>query len=33
MMILIYEKEFNPKGFLASTGSIIKMAQNASNIR
>ncbi|URC12352.1 ATP-binding protein [Flavobacterium sp. B183] len=30
---LIYEKEFDPKGFLASTGSIMKMAQNASNIR
>lgn len=29
----IYEKEFDPKGFLASTGSIMKMAQNASNIR
>jgi superfamily I DNA and/or RNA helicase len=26
---LIYEKEFHPKGFLASTGSIMKMAQNA----
>ncbi|BAV06141.1 AAA domain-containing protein [Filimonas lacunae] len=26
---LIYEKEFDPKGFLASTGSIMKMAQNA----
>lgn len=30
---LIYEKEFDPKGFLASTGSIMKMAQNAANIR
>lgn len=30
---LIYEKEFDPKGFLASTGSVMKMAQNASNIR
>ncbi|KAF2078767.1 DEAD/DEAH box helicase [Flavobacterium sharifuzzamanii] len=29
----IYEKEFDPKGFLASTGSIMKMAQNASDIR
>ncbi|MEX8546640.1 MAG: DEAD/DEAH box helicase, partial [Mucilaginibacter sp.] len=26
---LVYEKEFDPKGFLASTGSIMKMAQNA----
>lgn len=26
---LIYEKEFDPKGFLTSTGSIMKMAQNA----
>jgi superfamily I DNA and/or RNA helicase len=26
---LIYEKEFDPKGFLSSTGSIMKMAQNA----
>ncbi len=25
----VYEKEFDPKGFLASTGSIMKMAQNA----
>jgi len=30
---LIYEKEFDHKGFLASTGSIMKMAQNAANIR
>lgn len=30
---LIYEKEFDPKGFLASTGSIMKMAQNAANVR
>ncbi|MDR0580353.1 MAG: AAA family ATPase [Campylobacteraceae bacterium] len=28
-----YEKEFSPKGFLASNGSIIKMAQNASNFK
>lgn len=26
---LVYEQEFDPKGFLASTGSIMKMAQNA----
>ncbi|RAJ81891.1 AAA domain-containing protein [Chitinophaga dinghuensis] len=26
---LVYEKVFDPKGFLASTGSIMKMAQNA----
>ncbi|QEC44692.1 AAA domain-containing protein [Pseudobacter ginsenosidimutans] len=26
---LIFEKEYHPKGFLASTGSIMKMAQNA----
>ena len=30
---LIYEKVFDPKGFLASTGSIMKMAQNACNIK
>ncbi len=30
---LIYEKEFDPKGFLSSTGSIMKMAQNACNFR
>lgn len=30
---LIYEKEFDPKGFLSSTGSIMKMAQNASNFK
>ncbi|WP_316833116.1 AAA domain-containing protein [Pedobacter aquatilis] len=30
---LIYEKEFDPKGFLSSTGSIIKMAQNACNFK
>ena len=30
---LIYEKEFDPKGFLASTGSIMKMAQNACNFK
>ena len=29
----IYEKEYDPKGFLASTGSIMKMAQNACDIR
>lgn len=30
---LIYEKEFDPKGFLSSTGSIMKMAQNACNFK
>ena len=30
---LIYEKEFDPKGFLSSTGSIMKMAQNACNVK
>ncbi len=30
---LIYEKEFDPKGFLCSTGSIMKMAQNACNFK
>ncbi|WP_018627085.1 AAA domain-containing protein [Niabella aurantiaca] len=30
---LIYEEEFDPKGFLASTGSIMKMAQNACNFK
>ncbi|MBW1649807.1 MAG: hypothetical protein JRJ44_03835 [Deltaproteobacteria bacterium] len=30
---LIYEKSFDPKGFLASTGSIMQMAQNASNFK
>ena len=30
---LIYEKEFVPKGFLSSTGSIMKMAQNACNFK
>jgi hypothetical protein len=30
---LIYEKEFDPKGFLSSTGSIMKMAQNACNYK
>lgn len=30
---LIYEKEFDPKGFLSSTGNIMKMAQNACNFR
>ncbi|MDR1554627.1 MAG: hypothetical protein LBS39_01210 [Campylobacteraceae bacterium] len=29
----VYEKEFSPKGFLSSNGSIIKMAQNASNFK
>jgi AAA domain len=29
----IYEKEFDPKGFLSSTGSIMKMAQNACNFK
>lgn len=29
----IYEKEFDPKGFLSSTGSIMKMAQNASGFK
>lgn len=29
---LIYEKIYDPKGFLASTGSIMKMGQNACNI-
>jgi len=30
---MIYEKEFDPKGFLSSTGSIMKMAQNASGFK
>lgn len=30
---LVYEKEFDPKGFLSSTGSIMKMAQNACNFK
>jgi len=30
---LIYENEFDPKGFLSSTGSIMKMAQNACNFK
>lgn len=30
---LIYEKDFDPKGFLSSTGSIMKMAQNACNFK
>lgn len=30
---LIYEKEYDPKGFLSSTGSIMKMAQNACNVK
>lgn len=30
---LIYEKEFDSKGFLSSTGSIMKMAQNACNFK
>lgn len=30
---LIYEKEYDPKGFLSSTGSIMKMAQNACNFQ
>ena len=30
---LIYEKEFDLKGFLSSTGSIMKMAQNACNFK
>ncbi|WP_264537939.1 DEAD/DEAH box helicase [Flavobacterium sp. N1736] len=30
---VIYEKEFDSKGFLSSTGSIMKMAQNACNIK
>lgn len=30
---LKYEKEFDPKGFLSSTGSIMKMAQNACNFK
>lgn len=29
----IYEREFDPKGFLCSTGSIMKMAQNACNVK
>lgn len=29
----IYEKEYNPKGFLSSTGSIMKIAQNASDYK
>lgn len=28
----VFEKEFDPKGFLSSTGSIMKMAQNACDI-
>lgn len=30
---LVYEKEYDPKGFLSSTGSIMKMAQNACNFK
>lgn len=30
---VIYEREFDSKGFLSSSGSIMKMAQNASNIK
>jgi len=30
---VIYEKEFDSKGFLSSTGSIMKMAQNACGIK
>ncbi|KGK30529.1 AAA domain-containing protein [Cellulophaga sp. E6(2014)] len=30
---LIYESEFEPKGFLSSSGSIMKMAQNACNFK
>lgn len=30
---LVYEKEYDPKGFLSSTGSIMKMAQNASGFK
>jgi hypothetical protein len=30
---LIYENEFDPKGFLSSTGSIMKMAQNACDFK
>lgn len=30
---MVYEKEFDPKGFLCSTGSIMKMAQNACNFK
>jgi len=30
---LTYEREFDPKGFLSSTGSIMKMAQNACNFK
>ncbi|WPO89315.1 DEAD/DEAH box helicase [Chryseobacterium sp. HR92] len=30
---IVYEKEFDPKGFLSSTGSIMKMAQNASGFK
>lgn len=30
---IIYENEFDPKGFLSSTGSIMKMAQNACNFK
>lgn len=30
---LIYEREYDPKGFLSSTGSIMKMAQNACNVQ
>lgn len=29
----IFEKEYDPKGFLSSTGSIMKMAQNACGIK
>ncbi|MDM1556108.1 AAA family ATPase [Chryseobacterium indologenes] len=29
----IYEKEYDPKGFLSSTGSIMKIAQNASGFK
>lgn len=28
---LVYEKEYHPKGFLSSTGSLMQMAQNACN--
>lgn len=30
---LRFENEYDPKGFLASTGSIMKMAQNACNVK
>ncbi len=30
---LLYETKYDPKGFLASTGSIMKMAQNACNFK